>query len=104
MGYSGAGGKLIHKKIQKQKISWHCPFNINSSMVSLYLDSPKSSSSLSDIFLATKPLSTKKTLLQNSLFQSAYVNSGLKTRASFTMTVCLIFSNKVTTKLLKSMQ
>jgi hypothetical protein len=27
MGYSGAGGKLIHEKNQKQKISWHCPFN-----------------------------------------------------------------------------
>ncbi len=26
MGYSGAGGKLIDKKNQKQKISWHCPF------------------------------------------------------------------------------
>ncbi len=26
MEYSGAGGKLIHKKNQKQKISWHCPF------------------------------------------------------------------------------
>ncbi len=26
MGYSGAGGKLIHKINQKQKISWHCPF------------------------------------------------------------------------------
>ncbi len=26
MGYSGAGGKLIHEKHQKQKISWHCPF------------------------------------------------------------------------------
>jgi hypothetical protein len=25
-GYSGAGGKLIHEKNQKQKISWHCPF------------------------------------------------------------------------------
>ncbi len=25
MGYSGAGGKLIHE-ILKQKISWHCPF------------------------------------------------------------------------------
>ncbi len=24
MGYSGAGGKLIHEKIQKQKISRHC--------------------------------------------------------------------------------
>ncbi len=24
--YSGAGGKLIHQKNQKQKISWHCPF------------------------------------------------------------------------------
>jgi len=27
MGYSGAGGKLIHEKNQKQKISLHCPFN-----------------------------------------------------------------------------
>ncbi len=27
MEYSGAGGKLIHDKNQKQKISWHCPFN-----------------------------------------------------------------------------
>ncbi len=27
MEYSGAGGKLIHGKNQKQKISWHCPFN-----------------------------------------------------------------------------
>ncbi len=27
MGYSGAGGKLIHEKNQKENISWHCPFN-----------------------------------------------------------------------------
>jgi hypothetical protein len=26
MEYSGAGGKLIHEKNQKQKILWHCPF------------------------------------------------------------------------------
>ncbi len=26
-GHSGAGGKLIDEKNQKQKISWHCPFN-----------------------------------------------------------------------------
>ncbi len=26
MGYSGAGGKLIDDKNQKQKILWHCPF------------------------------------------------------------------------------
>jgi hypothetical protein len=26
LGYSGAGGKLIHEKNQKQKISRHCPF------------------------------------------------------------------------------
>ncbi len=26
--YSGAGGKLIHEKNQKQKISWHCPFKV----------------------------------------------------------------------------
>ncbi len=29
MEYSGAGGKLIHEKNQKQKISWHCPFKIS---------------------------------------------------------------------------
>ena len=29
MQYSGAGGKLIHQKSQKQKISWHCPFNLH---------------------------------------------------------------------------
>jgi hypothetical protein len=26
MQYSGAGGKLIHKKNRSKKISWHCPF------------------------------------------------------------------------------
>jgi hypothetical protein len=26
MEYSGAGGKLIHEKNQKQNISWHCLF------------------------------------------------------------------------------
>jgi hypothetical protein len=26
IGHSGVGGKLIHKKNQRQKISWHCPF------------------------------------------------------------------------------
>ncbi len=29
MEYSGAGGKLIHEKSQKQKILWHCPFKWN---------------------------------------------------------------------------
>ncbi len=33
MGYSGAGGKLIHKKTKSKKISWHCPFNV---MYNLY--------------------------------------------------------------------
>jgi hypothetical protein len=28
MESSGAGGKLIHEKNQKQKISRHCPFNL----------------------------------------------------------------------------
>ncbi len=28
MEYSGAGGKQIHEKNQKQKVSWHCPFKI----------------------------------------------------------------------------
>ncbi len=27
MECSGVGGKLIHEKNQKQKISWHYPFN-----------------------------------------------------------------------------
>ncbi len=27
MGYSGAGGKLIHEKKTEAKISWQCPFN-----------------------------------------------------------------------------
>ncbi len=26
MEYTGAGGKMIHVRNQKQKISWHCPF------------------------------------------------------------------------------
>jgi hypothetical protein len=26
MGYSGAGGKMIHEKKLKSKILWHCPF------------------------------------------------------------------------------
>ncbi len=29
MEFSGAGGKLIYEKNQKQKISWHCPFKVN---------------------------------------------------------------------------
>ncbi len=37
MGYSGAGGKLIHEKNQKQKISWHCPFNIAAATVAAAL-------------------------------------------------------------------
>ncbi len=39
MEYSGAGGKLIHEKNQKQKISWHCPFNfhIHVSVSDLYI-------------------------------------------------------------------
>ncbi len=28
MEYTGPGGKLIHEKNQKQKISWHCPFTV----------------------------------------------------------------------------
>ncbi len=38
MGYSGAGGKLIHEKNQLQKISWHCPFKKSRHcLVSLYI-------------------------------------------------------------------
>jgi hypothetical protein len=32
MEYSGAGGKLILEKNQKQKFSWHCPFKEYSKM------------------------------------------------------------------------
>ncbi len=35
MEYSGAGGKVIHEKNQKQKISWHCPFKAGAPPVSL---------------------------------------------------------------------
>ncbi len=35
MEYSGAGGELIHEKNQKQKISWHCPFNKSDTRKSL---------------------------------------------------------------------
>ncbi len=40
MEYSGAGGKLIHEKNQKQKISWHCPFNLRSFEFYLTLGRP----------------------------------------------------------------
>ncbi len=40
MEYSGAGGKLIHEKNQKQKISWHCPFKRDRT---IRLDQPESS-------------------------------------------------------------
>ncbi len=36
MEYSGAGGKLIHEKNQKQKISWHCPFKVGSRYCTVY--------------------------------------------------------------------
>ncbi len=35
MEYSGAGGKLIHEKNQKQKISWHCPLKFGHKTFSL---------------------------------------------------------------------
>ncbi len=34
MGYSGAGGQLIHEKNQKQKIPWHCLFKTFSAISS----------------------------------------------------------------------
>ncbi len=36
MGYSGAGGKLIDEKSQKQKISWHCPFKVQKICILLF--------------------------------------------------------------------
>ena len=35
MEYSGAGGKLIHEKYQKQKISWHWFFNGSEKIVDI---------------------------------------------------------------------
>ena len=35
MGYSGVGGKLIHEKNQEQKISWHCPFKYDETVILL---------------------------------------------------------------------
>ena len=58
MEYSGAGGKLIHEKNQRQKISWHCPFkyagilgwNLNETTLgSLVFDEPIQSLKQSDI-------------------------------------------------------
>ncbi len=49
MVYSGAWGKLIHEKNQKQKISWHCPFKS-------YITSPDQTAALftvDDIFQHT---------------------------------------------------
>ncbi len=43
MGYSGAGGKLIHEKNQKQKISWHCLFGADPDRIG-YLENPQQSS------------------------------------------------------------
>ncbi len=37
MGYSGAGGKLIHKKNQKQKISWYCPFKCSHQQLIIFI-------------------------------------------------------------------
>ncbi len=37
MGNSGAGGKLIHEKNQKQQISWHCPFKMNLNLKWIYI-------------------------------------------------------------------
>ncbi len=39
MECSGAGGKLIHEKNQKQKISWHCPFKLVQSNEGAIVDS-----------------------------------------------------------------
>jgi hypothetical protein len=41
MGYSGAKGKLIHEKNQKQQISWHCPFKAGRSQIYYGLDFPQ---------------------------------------------------------------
>ncbi len=37
LGYSEAGGKLIHEQNKKQKISWHCPFTQRYETIELFL-------------------------------------------------------------------
>jgi hypothetical protein len=37
MLFSGAGGKMIHEKNLKQKISRHCPFKVTGSLVEYLL-------------------------------------------------------------------
>jgi hypothetical protein len=41
MGYSEAGGKVIHEKNQKQQILWHCPFKAGRSQIYYGLDFPQ---------------------------------------------------------------
>ncbi len=51
MDYSRAGGKLIHEKNQKQKISWHCPFKRPTNMSSgIFVSSSPSTKSNKDRF------------------------------------------------------
>jgi hypothetical protein len=53
MGYSEAGGKLIHEKNLKSKISWHCPFK-DSKIRGSYLDQKFSTFvKIFDFFLMT---------------------------------------------------
>ncbi len=54
--FLGAWGKMIHEKNQKQKISWHCPFNYSSiwlSHISYYLATWLSIQPPISLFLAT---------------------------------------------------
>ncbi len=50
MQYSGAGGKLIHQKNQKQKISWHCPFKLFPARKSLFSDIPAGDRKIVNLF------------------------------------------------------
>jgi hypothetical protein len=72
MECSGAGGKLIHEKNQKQKISWHCPFKVNTTY------KLKSGTNLQKIRPSTKLImcSYKKIFaMQNGPLYSALYNS-----------------------------
>jgi hypothetical protein len=52
MEYSGAGGKLIHEKNQKQKISWHCPFKDVTKLDQEYFSPEKTQTEFKKSFLS----------------------------------------------------
>ena len=70
MEYSGAGGKLIHEKNQKQKIPWHCPFKGSSH--NAYISGDWYASLPSYILPAGKVTAEIKTILGSSPYNSCF--------------------------------